>query len=223
MDFRHEWKHIITYADCIAIRQRMRAVGKPDRNGTEGRYFIRSLYFDNLQDKALREKLDGVSRREKFRIRLYDLDASVIHLECKRKLGGLGHKDQCSLTTDEVRAILAGNIGWMAQDGRELVRELYCKMRIQGLQPRTLVDYDREAYLYAPGNVRITLDSNIRTGLRCTDLLDPHCPTVPVPGDPILLEVKWDAWLPDIIRDAVQLGSIRTTAFSKYAACRMYD
>ena len=111
----------------------------------------------------------------------------------------------------------------MAQDERALVRELYGKMRTPGLQPRTLVDYHREAYLYAPGNVRITLDSGIRTGLRCTDLLDPHCPTVPVPGDPILLEVKWDAWLPDIIRDAVQLGNTRTTAFSKYAACRMYD
>ena len=36
------------------------------------------------------------------------------------------------------------------------------------------------------------------------------------------LEVKWDAFLPSVIRDAVQLESRRASAFSKYAACRMY-
>ena len=223
MEFRHEWKHLISAADRLAIRQRMSVIGTPDSHGEQGRYFVRSLYFDNLQDRALREKLDGVSRREKFRIRCYDLDYSLIHLECKRKIGGLGHKDSCVLTAEEVYRIQLGQLDWMAQDSRNLVRELYCKMRTQGLQPKTLVDYTREAFVYGPGNVRVTLDYDIRTGLGCTDLLDTGCPTISVPGDPIILEVKWDAWLPDIIRDALQLEGVRTSAFSKYAACRAYD
>lgn len=223
MDYRHEWKHIITAADRIALRQRLQAVCKPDRHGTNGRYLVRSLYFDNLQDKALREKLEGVSRREKFRIRCYDHDHTFIRLECKRKLAGLGHKDSCPLSTQEVQAIGQGELQWMVQDERTLVQELYSKMRTQGLQPRTLVEYTREAYLFPAGNVRVTLDYDIRTGLGCTDLLDRDCPTVAVPDDPILLEVKWDAFLPDIIRDAIQLEDVRTTAFSKYAACRRYD
>ena len=223
MDVRQEWKHVISPADRIAIRQRMLVVAKPDPHAKNGSYHVRSLYFDNLQDKALREKLDGVSRREKFRIRCYDRDVNTLHLECKRKIAGLGHKDSCPLTADEVRMIQQGALGWMATDPRPLVRELYCKMRAQGLHPRTLVDYTREPFVYAPGNVRVTLDYDIRTGLGCTDLLEFDCPTIPVPGDPIFLEVKWDAWLPDIIRDAVQLEGVRTTAFSKYAACRAYD
>ncbi len=223
MEFRHEWKHQISAADRLVIRQRMGVIGTPDSHGEQGRYFVRSLYFDNLQDKALREKLDGVSRREKFRIRCYDLDDRLIHLECKRKIGGLGHKDSCDLTAEEVHRIRLGQLDWMAQDSRALVRELYCKMGTQGLRPRTLVDYTREAFVYAPGNVRVTLDYHIRTGLGCTDLLDTNCPTISVPGDPIILEVKWDAWLPDIIRDALQLEGVRTSAFSKYAACRAYD
>ena len=70
-EYRHEWKHEITFCDMLAIRQRMRAIAKADRHAYEGSYGIRSLYFDNLTDKALREKLDGVNRREKFRIRYY--------------------------------------------------------------------------------------------------------------------------------------------------------
>ena len=86
MDFRHEWKHEINVSDMISIRQRLRAVAKPDPHAVGGRYFIRSLYFDNLSDKALREKLDGVNRREKFRIRYYNGDTTLIHLE-KRASG----------------------------------------------------------------------------------------------------------------------------------------
>ena len=110
----------------------------------------------------------------------------------------------------------------MAADGRELVRELYAKMRAQGLGPKTIVDYTREPFVFRPGNVRVTLDYDIRTGLRCVDFLDVDCPTIPAGDAPIILEVKWDAYLPDIIRDAVQLPGRRANAFSKYAQCRVY-
>ena len=86
MVFRHEWKHEINYSDMIILRQRLRAVMKPDENAVDGKYFIRSLYFDNLSDKALREKIDGVNCREKFRIRYYNGDTSLIHLEKKSKI-----------------------------------------------------------------------------------------------------------------------------------------
>lgn len=91
-----------------------------------------------------------------------------------------------------------------------------------GLLPKTIVDYTREAYTFPAGNVRVTLDYDIRSGLDCTALFDAGCTTVPVPGYPSILEVKWDEFLPDIVRDAVALRGIRTGAFSKYAACRAY-
>lgn len=222
MDFRHEWKHEIGAADLIVVRQRMRAVARPDPHAVDGRYLIRSLYFDNGSDQALREKLDGVSRREKFRIRYYNGDTSVIYLEKKSKLGGLGSKQAAPLTAAEAQAIVEGRVEWMLDSGHPLVRELYSKMRVRGLRPRTIVDYIREPFVYAPGNVRVTLDYNIRTGLGCTDLLNPDCVTVPAGDAPIILEVKWDDFLPDIIRDAVQLEGRRTSAFSKYAQCRIY-
>ncbi len=220
--YRHEWKHEISYADLLAIRQRLRAVAESDPHAEDGRYLIRSLYFDNLDDKALREKIDGVNLREKFRIRYYNGDTSVIHLEKKSKRAGLGTKFSAALSREEAQNIVDGRLDWMMESGRPLVQELYCKMRYQGLCPKVIVDYTREPFIYRPGNVRVTFDYDIRTGLSCTDFLNPDCVTIPAGDAPILLEVKWDAFLPAIIRDAVQTPGRRVEAFSKYAQCRIY-
>ena len=221
--YRHEWKHEITYMDMLCIRQRLRAVARSDPHAADGKYLIRSLYFDNAKDKALREKVDGVNMREKFRIRYYNGDTSLIHLEKKSKVNGLGTKYSADLTKDEAQAIVDGDIDWMLGCGRPLVEELYCKMRYQGLRPKTIVDYTREPFIYGPGNVRVTFDYDIRTGLGCTDFLDPDCVTVPAGDAPIILEVKWDAYLPTVIKDCVQTPGRRAAAFSKYAQCRVYD
>ena len=220
--YRHEWKHEISYADLLAIRQRLRAVAESDPHAQGGRYLIRSLYFDNLDDKALREKIDGVNLREKFRIRYYNGDTSVIHLEKKSRRAGLGTKFSAALSREEAQRIVDGDPDWMMDSGRPLVQELYCKMRWQCLRPKVIVDYTREPFIYHPGNVRVTFDYDIRTGLSCTDFLNPDCVTIPAGDAPILLEVKWDAFLPNIIRDAVQTPGRHAEAFSKYAQCRIY-
>ena len=221
-EYRHEWKHEITFCDLLAIRRRMQAVAHTDTHALQGRYHIRSLYFDTLSDKALREKLDGVNAREKFRIRYYNGDTSLIHLEKKCRRNGLGVKASAPLSAEEVQALLSGYLDWMPRSGRPLAVELYSKLRSQGLRPRTIVDDTREPFIFAPGNVRVTLDYHIRTSRNPLDFLQPSCVTIPIPDDPILLEVKWDEYLPAIIRDAVQLPGRRTAAFSKYAACRVY-
>ena len=221
-NYRHEWKHEISYSDLLAIRARLRAIMQPDPHAKNGRYLIRSLYFDNLNDKALREKVDGVNMREKFRIRYYNNDPTIIHLEKKSKLNGLGTKFSADLTRQEAQKIVDGDLDWMPEADAPLIRELYCKMRYQNLRPKTIVDYTREPFVYGPGNVRITFDYDIRTGLADTNFLDPRCVTIPAGDAPIILEVKWDAYLPSIIRDAVQMPGCRAGAFSKYEQCRIY-
>ena len=206
----------------MVLRSRLGAVMKRDAHAAYGRYFIRSLYFDNARDKALMEKINGVNIREKFRIRYYNFDTSVIKLEKKSKVNGLCLKESAPLTKEMAQAIVDGNYGWMIKSPEPLIRELYSKMKSQGLRPRTIVDYEREPFVYAAGNVRVTLDYNIRTGLKCTDFLNPACVTVPA-SDTVILEVKWDEFLPDIIRDIVQLPFSRTGNYSKYAVCRQYD
>lgn len=222
MDYRHEWKYVISYADKMILRQRLQAVMSLDENAVDGKYLIRSLYFDTPTDMALKEKLNGVSRREKFRMRYYNQNTGCIHLEKKSKLAGLGNKQSVNLTPEEAQKIIDGEIDWMLHTEHELLHELYVKMRMQQLRPKTIVDYTREPFVYAPGNVRVTLDYDIRTGISCTDFWNPDCPMIPAGDDSTILEVKWDTYLPDVIRSAVQLESRHVTAFSKYAQCRIY-
>jgi hypothetical protein len=221
MDFRHEIKHQINFCDLLTIRHRMRAVAYSDPHAIDGKYLIRSLYFDNLADKALMEKVNGLPIREKFRIRYYNGDTSVIHLEKKSKVDHLGNKQSAPLTKEQAQAIVDGDLSWMLGSQFPLIRELYSKMQTQGIMPKTIVDYTREPFIFPAGNVRVTLDYNVRSGMRCTDFLNPDCVTVPV-SDAVILEVKWDGFLPDIIRDAVSLADRREGSFSKYEACRIY-
>lgn len=223
MQFRHEVKHDVSKLDMLILRQRLRAVMKPDSNAVDGRYDIRSLYFDNLEDKALREKINGVNTREKYRIRLYNGDTSLVRLERKFKFSGLGSKTAVPLTAEQAQAIAGGDISWMRDCTDEVLLGFYTRMRNERLAPKVIVDYTREPFVFEPGHVRVTLDYNIRTGLGCTDFLNPGCVTVPVKDSPCILEVKWDHFLPDVIRNAVQLEGRRCGSFSKYAVCRMYD
>lgn len=222
MDFRHEWKHEINMSDLLALRHRLSTVCKMDENAVNGKYEIRSIYFDNQEDKALREKLDSINMREKFRIRMYNKDRSFIRLEKKSKCNGVGQKRQTRLTEEEAGLITEGQFEWMMESSSSLVHECYSKIMSQGLRPKTIVDYTREPYFFEAGNVRVTLDYNIRTGLDCTDFLKNDCITIPAGTSPAILEVKWDEFLPSVIRDIVQLKGRRTQAFSKYAACRVY-
>lgn len=222
MKYRHEMKHEINYLDMLTLRQRLAAVAKRDVNTTDGRYEVRSLYFDNADDKALREKIDGVNRREKFRIRYYNGDTSYIKLEKKSKINGLCLKEGARLSREQAQAIVDGDWGWMMKSGVPLIEELYTKLKKQGLRPKTIVDYTREPFVFAAGNVRVTLDYNIRMGLHTIDFLNSSGVTISAGDAPIILEVKWDEFLPDIIRDAVRLENRRAGAFSKYAACRIY-
>lgn len=222
MNYRHEWKHEIDYGDMLVLRRRLSAVMKQDKHAVDGKYFIRSLYFDNTSDKALREKLDGVNIREKFRIRCYNNDISSVYLEKKSKVNGLCLKNSVKLSAEQAQAIAKSDYGWMAGSGIPLIQELYSKINSQGLRPKTIVDYVREPFVFPAGNVRVTIDYNIRTGIGCTDFLNPDCVTVYAGNAPIILEVKWDEFLPDIIREAVQVSNCRASAFSKYAVCRIY-
>lgn len=224
-NYRHEVKYQISLADYLSIRQRLRLVMKPDIHAKEnGKYTVRSIYFDNLEDKALREKRNGVQKREKFRIRYYNDDVSFLVLEKKMKWNNLCLKIDARLTEEECRALLGGDKSWMMAHPSGLVRELYCKMGSQQLRPKVLVSYIREAYLYAAGNVRVTFDSHIRSTLFHRPFLEEGVPDIDVsdnPGD-MVLEVKFDAFLPDVVQILLQTGNIRQQSYSKYGACRKF-
>ncbi len=218
---RHELKHELSYGDYLSLRHRLLTVMQHDRHaGSDGVYTVHSLYFDNFADAALREKQDGKPEREKFRIRYYQGDPSFLHLEKKCKAGGLTTKYTAAVTADEVRALLAGETGWMRESAHGLVRELHAKMQTQLLRPRTAVEYIREPLSYEPGHIRVTFDRAISAGPADARFLAPHARIQADRGGKVILEVKFDHYLPGHIAGLLQLGDRARQSYSKYEAAR---
>ena len=221
---RHEFKHSINRGEDYVLSARLQKLFPHDKHARpDGSYRVCSLYFDTPYDKALRQKNDGVNCREKFRLRYYNEDLSFIRLEKKYKINGLCGKRSTRVSESLVQKILSGDIAYLLESNDPLLLELYSKMRGQQLTPKTIVTYDREAFLYAPGNVRITIDRNLRTGLNSLDFLNPKLHHAPVSDGIAVLEVKYDEFLPEIIKMAVQIPNRKASAYSKYAVCRRYD
>lgn len=221
MKYRHELKYEITYADMLILRSRLPYVMSRDSNAVDGKYLIRSLYFDNDYNKALKEKIDGVNKREKFRIRMYNFDSSLIKLEKKSKINGLCRKDSTIITREQTLKILNGDYFGFKSDNA-LLNEFYVKVKNQLLKPKTIVDYTREPFVLKTGNVRVTLDYNIKSGIKSADFLNPDTVTVLCENNPVILEVKWDEFLPDVVKSVLDIDCGRQGSFSKYAACRIY-
>ena len=122
----------------------------------------------------------------------------------------------------EVKKLLCRNYDWMADENRPLVTKLYSKIKGEMLQPKTIVEYTREPFIFPAGNVRITIDRKIKTGIGNIDFLNKTFPSVPAGDDVVLMEIKYDAFIPDFIKRLVYIEGRRSAAFSKYAAARIY-
>ena len=222
--FRHELKYQITDAQVAMLQNRIRHLIPMDSHvGQAGTYRIRSLYFDDYEDRCLRENEDGTDPREKFRIRIYNASSRRITLECKRKERGKTHKSACPLTVEQTKLLMAGKILPDIGSQPPVLRKLTLQMMTRRMRPVVIVEYDRIPYVYKNGNVRITLDTNITSSSAVERFLEPDILPRPVlPAGQQLLEVKYDEYLPDFIYRSLQLHSLRQTAFSKYAICRKY-
>lgn len=220
---RFEYKHEINWIDKLELQQRLGQFLTIDPHARDDKcYRVRSLYLDSLNDKALQEKLDGLNEREKYRFRLYNNDTSYIRLEKKSKRGGMTYKESCEVSQALVSQMIEGKLDGIQCEDR-LVQELVLKMKTTLLRPKCIVDYTREAYIYEAWNVRVTIDSELKSSLFIDQFLTGHelyC----LPNeldDVILLEVKYDQFLPELIRDVVKLKHRKSQAYSKYASSRL--
>ena len=223
--YRHELKYQISRGEHLALRSRLRAVMKPDPHTDEnGLYCIRSIYFDNYRDKALREKNNGALKREKFRIRYYNDDTRHLTLEKKIKHARLCLKCSEPLSSEDCRMLLDGRQDEITAEDKPLLSELIAKMNTQLLRPRVLVSYRREPFIYAPGNVRITFDFDVRTTMYHQKFLeaDPFDLSASDSPGAMIMEVKYDDFLPQVISDLIQSEGVRQQSFSKYGACRRF-
>ncbi len=222
---RHELKFLISPSELMVLRGLLRPVLSPDPNGDiNNEYYIRSLYFDTINNDALNEKIAGVGNRKKYRIRIYNFSDRIIKLECKSKYGDLISKQSVSIPRDLADQLIAGDPEGLQRMRHPLLHDVFREIRTHLLRPAVIVDYIREAYISDAEEVRITFDKQIRTGLGSHDMFDPSIPTYPIFDDPVeVLEVKFDEFLPSYLQSILSCVTAQRSAVSKYVLCRRYE
>lgn len=189
-----------------------------------GDYHIRSLYFDGIQNASLTQKLEGLENRRKTRIRIYNFSEVPIRLESKEKVGGYIRKQSIMLARDMCDALLVGDPRCLLGTNEPLGPQVYALMRTQLLKPTVIVDYVREAYIHPLEDVRVTFDKDLRTGLAAQALFDPGLRTIPIfSGGEVIMEIKFNRYLPSYIASLVQVERAARMALSKYVLCRQYE
>ncbi len=215
--YRHEYKYLISGAASRLLKSRLRAFMHRDPHaGPTGQYTIRSLYFDDPCAAAYEEKMSGIKERTKYRIRYYNYDPSVLRLERKEKHGNLTKKTGQTISIADAQVLT--DHGMTALKG--LAEELRQRCLLEGFRPKCLVDYDRTAFVCADGNTRITLDENLRTRPFDTRLFASEQAMIPVmEPDQVILEVKFDDFLPGHLADLLADIPKAQIAISKFVLC----
>ena len=225
LKFRHEFKYLVTDAQLTILKNRLMSIMPKDSHvGPSGIYHIKSLYFDDRNNRCFWENEDGVTPREKYRIRIYENSSGRISLECKRKENDKIHKKSCRLTMEqfEYLAYEKGNLSFDSLP--PLAQKLQTMKMTDGMEPKVIVEYERTPYVYKNGNVRITFDRNITSSGQVDDFFNANVKKRPIlPTGTQLLEVKYDEYLPDHIYHALLLDNLQRTNFSKYYLCRKYS
>ena len=222
--WRHEQKYVCTVSQLKIVESRIKPLLRPDpHTGPGGLYTIRSLYFDDEWDTCYQENEDGTDPREKFRIRIYNSSDQRITLELKQKMKGMTRKLSCPLSREQCLDAMQGKILKNDEETPPLLHKFILQQKKRNLSPKVIVEYDRTPYIFKLGNVRITLDENIRSSTCTESFLDRDFIRRPImpPGQHVL-EVKYDAFLPDPIRQVLALETLQRSTFSKYYLCRTY-
>lgn len=216
---RHEIKYTVSAYETALLRHRLPALLRRDKHaGKTGSYLIRSVYFDDADYTAYNEKIAGVKERTKYRLRYYDLDDRVIFFERKSKNGDMTGKDSVKITREQAQALLDGSFT-SADTDAPLLKE-FSRLRRTGYRPVVIVDYDRYAFTYPVENVRVTLDTAVRTCPYQTDFFNKRLLMVPVLDEgETVLEVKYDKFLPAPVVAMLEGVPKRREAVSKYVKC----
>lgn len=218
---RNELKYSINYFEYTTLSQKLCNVLLEDKNNGQGGYKVRSLYFDSYQNTDFYAKLSGDEKRKKIRLRIYRHDDPQVKLEIKRKVGDLQEKKSLILSRKDAQAIIDGKYEVLLGYKSKLALELYQIMSFNGLKPVVMIEYRRKAYIHPMNNIRITLDSEIRSNEVFFDFFakDP----VLAPTDVFfqaVLELKYNHFIYGWISNILKPYNLERESLSKYMMSR---
>ena len=219
--YRVEDKYCCTAQDMYQLQHRLDAVLWADSNeNTINGYQVISLYFDDLADSCMNAVREGSYSRLKYRIRIYNNSFDRISLEVKEKQGSRIYKKARSITEKEMHQLIQGECISASFSLEDPAFMFNLAIQTKALRPKVIVAYERKAYIYPSGNVRITFDRNIRASSQIAAFGSKKISYDPLREQDAVLEIKYDEFLPEFILQLLEQNSMQQTACSKYRLCR---
>ena len=221
--FRTEKKYPLSTIQVSGLFSRLSAVMSGDPyNGTNA-YMVRSLYFDTIYHDDYFEKMAGIERRQKIRLRIYDVNSPTAKLEIKEKQGTNQLKRSLTVTRAEAEQIQRGDYACLLQKAEPLAEELFYFMTGKMYRPVCIVEYKRRAFVSPTNDIRITFDSEICSNEGNFSIFDKNLPTYPVyPMGETVLEVKYNGFLLSYIKDMIGTIGCHESSSSKYCMARTF-
>lgn len=219
-NYRYELKFTINKNMAEILKHKLKLIMVHDINGEDGKYFIRSLYFDDINSSAYYEKIDGVPFRKKYRIRIYNFESHPIRLECKYKNFDYTYKESTTINKQMCYNLINNDIAEIVTDDKFL-NNFLTDMKTKKLKPSVIVDYKREAFTYPVSDVRVTFDSQVSSGFNNFNIFDENATSAAMINDnEVVLEVKFNEIIPNHIVLVLSSVPVVRQAFSKFAICR---
>lgn len=137
----------------------------------------------------------------------------------KEKQGQNQRKRSLSVSKQQAIRLIQGEYNVLKEIGGALAQEFYCTMQIGLYRPKTVVEYNRLAYMVKENNIRVTLDSQLTATEANYDIFSSELSLYPI-TDQLVLEVKYNHFLLDYIKDILNLSNKEEVAISKYCLAR---
>ena len=218
---RQEKKFLLKYSEFIEHSAYLESVMISDEHNGFFGYNVRSLYFDTLYDRDYEGKSDGLSLRRKIRLRVYSPTDKFAYLEIKQKEDKYQMKRSLKLTKEDALELINCNYDVLLKYDEEFAHECHAIMTTEKYYPKTVVEYNRKAYIAKENSIRITFDSHIVASETNFNIFDEHLALYPVfPLDNVVLEVKYNGFLLSYIKDLLDNVSKIELSVSKYCLAR---
>ena len=220
--YRHELKYYINNGQAELISQYLKNIMLNDKNSNpSGNYFVRSLYFDTHNNKDYYEKLIGVNKRKKIRLRIYSLYSSYVKLEIKNKYNNYTHKETATISRQSALELISGKSVSLLSYNQPLCNKVFYLMHMENYFPTVIIDYFRKAYFYPFENIRVTIDSNISTKFNSYDFFNENINMIPIFNNNLsVLEIKYNHMIPNFLQKLLSSMEVQKSQISKYCLAR---
>lgn len=228
---RYEYKYLIPVEKFESVRRTILPFVIKDKFAEvmpDDAYTVRSIYYDTMNLEAYFEKIEGIRKRKKVRIRGYNelSDDSIVFAEIKRKYENKIIKNRAMFDYKNINEYLAtGRINnLILSDNPSMKRDaerFYYNIKVKSLRPVILITYERAAYTGAMNkDLRITFDYNLRSKLMPSmkDLFEEKG-LMPALRDFVILEIKFQDVIPHWVNSITNHFHLQRLSVSKYTIC----